>query len=72
MKRILLLIVALFAFTLISNAKAPVDENANSYSEVKAAHILVGSESKAKALKNRIDNGESFSEVTIVLTLIVP
>ena len=63
MKKILLLIAALFAFTLISNAKVPIDENANNYTEVKAAHILVGSESKAKALRNRIENGESFSEV---------
>ncbi len=63
MKKILLLILSLFAFSLISSAKVEVDPNASQYSEVKAAHILVASESKAKALKNRIENGESFGEV---------
>lgn len=49
--------------TLASQAKVELDPNAQSYTKVNAAHILVSSESKAKALKNRIENGESFSSV---------
>lgn len=63
MKKILLLILFLFTFSLVSSAKIETDLNASEYTQVKAAHILVGSESRAKALKNRIDNGESFSDV---------
>lgn len=33
------------------------------YTSVHAAHILVDSESEAKALKTRIDNGESFENL---------
>lgn len=49
--------------TLASQAKVELDPNAQSYTKVNAAHILVSSESKAKALKNRIENGESFASV---------
>ncbi len=63
MKKLFLLIITLFAFMLISDAKAPIDNNADEYTKVHAAHILVASESKAKALKYRIENGESFGAV---------
>ena len=62
MRKILLLIIALFTFALICDAKVPVDSNADNYTTVKASHILVNSESRAKALKNRIENGESFAK----------
>ncbi len=63
MKKIFFVILTLFVFSLISNAKVEVESPISQYTQVKAAHILVSSESRAKALKNRIDNGESFSEV---------
>ena len=63
MRKILLLIIALFTFALICDAKVPVDSNADNYTTVKASHILVNSESRAKALKNRIENGESFAQL---------
>ena len=63
MRKILLLIIALFTFSLICDAKVPVDSNADNYTTVKASHILVNSESRAKALKNRIENGESFAQL---------
>ena len=63
MKKLFALIAALFAFALITDAKAPVDSDAAKYTRVHAAHILVASESKAKALINRIENGESFAQL---------
>ena len=63
MKKLFTLIATLFALTIITDAKAPVDPDAAKYTKVRAAHILVASESKAKALKNRIENGESFASV---------
>lgn len=63
MKKLFALIAALFAFALITDAKVPVDSDAAKYTRVHAAHILVASESKAKALINRIENGESFGSV---------
>lgn len=63
MKKLFALIAVLFAFALITDAKAPVDSDAAKYTRVHAAHILVASESKAKALINRIENGESFASV---------
>ena len=63
MKKLFALIATLFALTIITDAKAPVDPNAAKYTKVRAAHILVASESKANALKNRIENGESFASV---------
>ena len=63
MKKLFALIAALFAFALITDAKAPVDSDAAKYTRVHAAHILVASESKAKALINRIENGEAFGSV---------
>ena len=57
----------LFTFIFLANclcfASTPLDDDSSHYTQVKAAHILVSSESKAKALKNRIGNGETFAEV---------
>lgn len=63
MKKLLFTLFTLMFVTLASQAKVELDPNAQSYTKVNAAHILVSSESKAKALKNRIENGESFSSV---------
>ena len=63
MKKLLFTLFTLMFVTLASQAKVELDPNAQSYTKVNAAHILVSSESKAKALKNRIENGESFGSV---------
>lgn len=63
MKKLLFTLFTLMFVTLASQAKVELDPNPQSYTKVNAAHILVSSESKAKALKNRIENGESFGSV---------
>lgn len=47
----------------MSEAKNNMDSNANNYAQVRAAHILVDTESQAKGLKNRIEGGEDFAKM---------
>ena len=48
---------------LMSDAKSQIDPNADKYTEVHAAHILVDTKSQANALKYRIEGGEDFAKV---------
>lgn len=48
---------------VMSEAKQNIDPNANEYTRIRAAHILVDTESQAKGLKNRIEGGEEFSKM---------
>ncbi len=47
----------------MSNAKNTIDPNAESYTQVRAAHILVDTKSQASGLKNRIEGGEDFAKM---------
>ena len=48
---------------LMSDAKSQIDPNADKYTEVHAAHILVDTKSQANAVKYRIEGGEDFAKV---------
>ena len=47
----------------MSDAKNSTDANAANYTQVRAAHILVDTKSKASGLKNRIEGGEDFAKM---------
>lgn len=59
------LLTFLFLMTgvLMSDAKQSIDSNANDYTKVRAAHILVDTEKQANGLKNRIEGGEDFGKM---------
>ncbi len=66
MKKLLSTIIFTFLITMgvnMSDAKNLIDSNAESYTQVRAAHILVEKESQAKGLKNRIESGEDFAKM---------
>ena len=48
---------------LMSEAKQTIDPNAQNYTKIKAAHILVDTEKQASGLKNRIEGGEDFAKI---------
>ncbi len=60
-----LLLLGLFLTTgvLMSEAKQTIDPNAQNYTKVRAAHILVDTEKQASGLKNRIEGGEDFAKM---------
>lgn len=60
MKKLLFLFVLIFGFIFIATGYMEAKMN---NTQVRAEHILVGSESRAKELKNEIEKGEiSFEE----------
>lgn len=63
MKKLFNILVFTFLFMMgatMSEAKNLIDPNAANYTKVRAAHILVETESQAQGLKNRIEGGEEF------------
>lgn len=58
--KILVLVFTLFTCTTVSNAFSK-EFTPHKYTVVKASHILVPTENKAKTLKTMIDEGEDFA-----------
>lgn len=48
---------------LMSDAKTKIDPNAQNYNQVRAAHILVETESQARGLKLQAEGGEDFAKL---------
>ncbi len=55
--------LVLMTGVLMSDAKSSIDSNAQNYSQVRAAHILVETEKQARGLKLQAESGEDFAKL---------
>lgn len=59
----LLSVLILFSGIFMGALAQNIDPNANSYTEVHALHILTKTKNQARAIKMRLNNGESFKQL---------